>query len=362
MDTALTTASTILSGAGRVLLLLSRYPTRDEIITLAILGLTLEHQGKTVIFPLAPIHTQIFTPTLSWPKGLTQTLHIVKESVIAINTKERPVSALRYEKSDTELRIYLTPKVQAIQSGDITVGTEESEPFDCILALNIPGSELTANPEAVEALRQKTPFIHLQTGSEHVYIEATHGVVLSAPLDDLLTTLTRLLAPLPLEAAAWQRERSGAIPLAGLRLLGRILARLTIERDRAFSFILGADFVHAGYPADRFNDTIGIFPFASRLFPKPFTLLWETGTVVGNSAATPTAQPATAEKEGVLGLEGLIVGDRKGLYDALQQKIPGFYTPDGYRIQLGGVNLETARLRVSETLVDHEAQRPSVDV
>lgn len=318
-----------LTGAKRVLLLPSLYPTREELAALMLLALTLEHNEKRVVAVIPQEYKDHFSQDLLWPTGAQTELEGTDELVITVDCGRSPVASLRYEQDGSYLHIYLRPDGTAPRPEDFTVNTRQAERFDAIVVIGAPRLELLCERRSLEPLVTQTTLINIDADPQN---EGFGDHNLFAPRGELGETVTALITHFPAatpNATLWHSELFPSAPsLPALRFAGRMLARLEQQAGVLFSLASTEDFTRSGLEPDAFKAALPhlAFFFRRALFPQSYAVFW----------------PQNAA------FKGLIMTPEKQRYALIKERLPGRYTPDGYISAIRTDNADETRERVRE--------------
>lgn len=139
----------------RLLILMPAGANLDCLTATEVLAQTLEARGKNVGFILPAKKDSLPRPDLF--KKISGDPLFLKELIISVNTKESPVSELRYEKDETGLHIFLSPQTQPLNKNLVSF-REGKILCDLLLTVGLPEVESIGQlPETgPEFLTEKT--------------------------------------------------------------------------------------------------------------------------------------------------------------------------------------------------------------
>src|SRR3989344_1807295 len=103
------------------LIILPAYPSRDAVASAYALALFLKNAGKEVT--LAGEHIDTDKETLSFlaqPENLLASITGARDFVLSFNTSRNKILNVRTEKTEEEVRVYLTPENGAIDPRDFS--------------------------------------------------------------------------------------------------------------------------------------------------------------------------------------------------------------------------------------------------
>lgn len=329
MDNGLAEVFTVLNGARAILLLPSVYPTREEVISLAMLGRTLEQNQKIVKLLVPETLKSSFPDALAWPDRLPEEFVAENEVAIALNTDRYPVRALRYEQSGRFLHIYIRADQPLPQAENFIIGAKGGERFEAALVLGAPSIDLIPRRSELEPTLTEGTLINIDADSTNEGFGDYNLITDVEPLERTIQELIRLFPVASPDLRQWQAElQTPAIPLPGLHILGRMLARLTEERGIWTSALTDNDFERSGLSQEAFGDVLPQLPLTQAFFPKPYCVLWRIDGLVQSS---------------------LLATDKR-FYAKLNRRIPGTYVFGGYRASLEAHEIEQARAHIIELL------------
>lgn len=123
------------------LLILPSYPTRDAIASAFALALFLKNNGKTVT--LASEHIDARREELSFliqPDNVVTSITGARDFVLAFDTSRNKILSVRTEKSDDEVRVFLTPENGSIDPRDFSFIPAKFK-FDLAIIIGSPDKE-----------------------------------------------------------------------------------------------------------------------------------------------------------------------------------------------------------------------------
>ncbi|MDD2766888.1 MAG: hypothetical protein PHH40_03985 [Candidatus Moranbacteria bacterium] len=123
------------------LILLSAYPTRDAIASAFALALFLKNSGKSVT--IASEHIDIKQNELSFlvqPETIITSITGARDFVLTFDTTRNKILGVRTEKSDTEVRVFLTPENGSIDPRDFSFIPAKFK-FDLAIIIGSPDKE-----------------------------------------------------------------------------------------------------------------------------------------------------------------------------------------------------------------------------
>lgn len=328
MDNNLTEVFNALNGARAILLLPNAYPTREEVESLAMLGRALELNEKTVTFLLASSLRNAFPETFVWPNGLQEELAPAQDVTITLDTERHPVHALRYEQEDGLLRIALNVGQPLPRPEDFIISAPRGERFESTVVIGAPNLDLIPKRSELEPALTESTLINIDTDPTNEGFGDLNAIAEKGSLRGAIRQLIGLF-PVALRGAGEDEQElvRPSLSLPSLRMLGRMLARLTEERGVWTSMLNENDFEQSGLSHEQFIGALRQLPLGESFFPKPYAALW--------SAAT---------------MRCVIVGDGKRFYARLSRRIAGAYAFEGYHSSFETGNAEQALMQVRELL------------
>lgn len=300
-----------------ILVLLPPDPTLDCLAAAEVLTRALAARGISVGFlaPSLPEHThtkELFPHLAAVPAPL-------KEYIISVDTKDAPISELRYENNGTALDIILSPKSAPIKKEAVSF-RDGNILCECVIALALPTIDAAECPSFLNPeFFTTTPIVAIDTNREHTqYGDANlipSGDKHYASLCEIVYEFLSRFSPNALDAESATllllgienatdmlrapsaraetflavsellrlgarrmnvHEYENAPPLPFLQLYGRALVRSKIDSERnfAWSFLTAEDFQKTGRSTD---DITAAAQHLLRTFCSQnlFILLWE---------------------------------------------------------------------------------------
>lgn len=123
------------------LILVPSYPSRDTLASAFALALFLKNAGKDVT--LSGEHIDTDKETLSFlaqPDNLLSSITGARDFVLSFDTSRNKILDVRTERSDSEIRIYLTPENGAIDPRDFSFVPAQFK-FDLAIVIGSPDKE-----------------------------------------------------------------------------------------------------------------------------------------------------------------------------------------------------------------------------
>jgi hypothetical protein len=318
-----------LQSARAILLLPSAYPTREEVVSLAMLARALKHNQKSVTLVLPGFLKSSFRETAHWPNGLKEAITSRSEVTIALDVERHPIHALRYEQEGQYLYISLNAGQPFPKPEDFVIRAPEKDRFESLVVLGAPTLELISRRSELEPILTESTLINIDTDPANEGFGDFNVIVEGGLLYATIQRLIGLFPAIPPDLDEWQKELARQpIPLPGLHMLGRMLARLTEERGIWSSMLTENDFEQSQLSHERFIEILPRLPLEDPFFPKPYGALWAAGGAI----------------------QCVIVGEDKRLYARISQRIPGTYGFEGYRSSFETEHIESARTRLMELL------------
>lgn len=328
MDNDLTGIFDALGRARAILLLPSAYPTREEVESLAMLGRTLELHEKTVTLLLPPSLRNAFPETFPWPNGLKEELAPAQDVTITLDTERHPVHALRYEQEGGRLLIALNAGQPLPKPDDFVISAPQGERFESTVVIGAPNLDLIPKRSELEPALTESTLINIDTDPTNEGFGDLNAIADKGLLRGAIRQLISLF-PVALPGVGENKEAlvrpSHSLP--ELRMLGRMLARLTEERGVWSSILNENDFEQSGLSHEQFIEALRQLPLGEPFFPKPYAVLWSAATI-----------------------RCVIVGDGKRFYARLSRRIAGAYGFEGYHCSFETGNMEQALMQVRELL------------
>ena len=123
------------------LIILSSYPSRDALASAFALALFLKNNGKVVT--LASEHIDDDKEMLSFlvqPDNIVASITGARDFVLAFNTSRNKILSVRTEKTEDEVRVYLTPENGSIDPRDFSFIPAKFK-FDLAIVIGAPDKE-----------------------------------------------------------------------------------------------------------------------------------------------------------------------------------------------------------------------------
>lgn len=328
MDNDLVGIFDALQRARTILLLPNAYPTREEVESLATLGRALELNEKTVTFLLPFSLRNAFPETFLWPRGLQEELAPAQDVTITLDTERHPVHALRYEQEGGLLRIALHADQPLPKPEDFVISASQGERFESTVVIGAPNLDLIPKRSDLEPTLTESTLINIDTDPANERFGDLNAIVDKGSLRATVRQLIGLFPAAPSEPEERQEEPARSPrSLPELRMLGRMLARLTERRGVWTSVLNENDFEQSGLSHEQFIGALRQLPLGESFFPKPYAALWSAATI-----------------------RCVIVGDDKRFYARLSRRIAGAYVFEGYHCSFETGNTEQALMQVRELL------------
>lgn len=131
----------LLKKAVAPLILIPAYPSRDAVASSIALALFLKNSGKEAT--LAGEHIDADREALSFlaqPEHILSAIAGARDFVLAFNTSRNKILGVRTEKSEDEVRVYLTPENGSIDPRDFSFIPAQFK-FDLVIVIGSPDKE-----------------------------------------------------------------------------------------------------------------------------------------------------------------------------------------------------------------------------
>ncbi|MBP6889781.1 MAG: hypothetical protein KBC83_01485 [Candidatus Moranbacteria bacterium] len=179
------------------LVLLTPYPSRDDIATALALSLFIERLGKSVTLAADRIDVSLETLAfITHPKEVLPALSGARDFVLSFNTSYNKVLGVRTAQEGDEYRIYLTPEKGTIDPRDFSFIPAHYR-FDVAIIIGAPDKEhlgkiFEDNPD----IFYEVPLINIDTSSQNELFGQINLVDITASSkSEILTELLERTVP-----------------------------------------------------------------------------------------------------------------------------------------------------------------------